>query len=97
MGTLPILPKNGDRRACLTNESLPSFYMADHSVLGLLIGRLDEALQILEEKKISVKKNVNGFEINLDRGDRIHEIMNLFRQNDIDCEISDIVDQVYQG
>ena len=44
MCTLPILPKDCSRRAGLPNDSLPAFYMADHSVLGLLIGRFDEAL-----------------------------------------------------
>ena len=97
MCTLPILPKDCSRRAGLPNDSLPAFYMADHSVLGLLIGRFDEALQILEAKKFGVIKKLDRFEINLDSAERMHEIMKLFRQNGIDCMITDIVDQVYQG
>ena len=97
MVTLPILPKDCHRRAGLPNESLPAFYMADHSVLGLLIGRFEEALQILEKKKFGVVKKLDRFEINLDSAERMHEIMKLFRQNGIDCVVTDVVDQVYQG
>ena len=97
MGMLPIFPKESNRRASLPNKALPAFYMADHSVLGLSIGRFEEALQILEERKLGLIKNLDRFEIYIDSVDRMHEIIKLFRKNGIDCEFTDIVDQIYQG
>ena len=97
MGALPILQKNQNQRACLENENLPANYMADYSVLGLLVDRLDTALRVLKEKKFEVLKKADGFEITIDGAGRISEIVNLLHQNGIDYALDDIVDQVYQG
>ena len=97
MGTLPILQKNQNQRACLGNKNLPANYMSDYSVLGLVVGRLDAALRILEEKKFEVLQKSDGFEITIDSAGRMSQIVNLLHQNGIDYALTDIVDQVYQG
>ena len=97
MGTLPILQKKYDQQTSLTNDCLPTFYMADYSRIGLRVGSLNKALQAVEEKKLAVVKGAEGFEIAIDGANQIYEIFELFKQKDIDCEITDIVHQIYQG
>ncbi len=97
MVVLPILDKNSNQRACLGNKNLPADYMADYSVMGLVVDRLDAALRLLEEKKFDVRQNGEGFEITLDSAGRIAEIAGLLQHNSIDTAMADIADQVYQG
>ncbi len=97
MGALPVLQKNQKQRAYPGDKNLPANYMADYSVLGLLVDRLDTALRVLKEKKFEVLKKADGFEITIDGAGRISEIVNLLHQNGIDYALDDIVDQVYQG
>ena len=71
--------------------------MADYSVMGLLVDRLDTALRVLKEKKFEVLEKPDGFEVTIDGAGRISDIVNLLHQNGIDYALDDIVDQVYQG
>ena len=97
MGTLPVLQKKHDHQPSLPDNSLPTFYMCDYSKLGIRVGRLQDALEVVEEKNWSVVKETDSFQITIDGFDQINEILELFRQKGITCEISDIVDQIYQG
>ena len=97
MGVLPLLEKNSKQRACLGNQNLPADYMADYSVMGLVVDRLDAALRVLEEKKFDVRQKADGFHITIDSAARISEITRLMQQNSIDYQMADIADQIYQG
>ena len=97
MGSLAILEKNQKLRACLKNKNLPANYMADFTVLGLVVKRLGTALQILEEKKFEIHKTPDGCHITIEGAGRMAEIVDLMHQNGIDCALADIADQVYQG
>jgi len=97
MGSLPILEKSQKRRACLENHNLPANYMSDHTVLGLVVDRLEAALQILKASKFEVLQNPLGFEIISDGAVRMAQMIDLLHQNGIDSTLADIVDQVYQG
>jgi hypothetical protein len=97
MGVLPVLEKNSKPQACQGNKDLPADYMSDYSVMGLMVSRLDDALRILKEKMFEVQKKTDGFEITIDSPGRVSEIAGLLQQNNIDCTMTDIVDQVYQG
>ncbi|MEJ2282041.1 MAG: hypothetical protein P8X85_00445 [Desulfobacterales bacterium] len=97
MGSLPIIEKSLKRRACLKNKNLPANYMADYTVLGLVVDRLEAALRILQEKNFAIHKDTDGYHISIEGAARIHEAADLLGQNGIDCAVADIVDQVYQG
>ena len=79
------------------NKNLPANYMADYSVIALVVGRLDAALRVLKDKKFDVRQKADGFEITIDGAGRMTEIADLLYQSGIDCTLADIVDQVYQG
>jgi len=97
MGTLPILQQGQTRQVCMSNDALPDFYMSDYSVLGLLVGNLAKAHQILEDHKFEVIHTSDHLQVRIDRADQMYEIMNLLDQSGIDCGVADIIDQVYQG
>lgn len=97
MGTFPVLQKGHEYQPRLPNHSLPTFYMSDYSRLGLRVGRLQDALEVVEENNMVVIKEADSFKITIEGVGQIYEILELFKQKDIDCEITDLVDQIYQG
>ena len=97
MGALPVLQQDQNVPVCFSKNNLPDFYMEDYSVLGLLVANLNRAHQVLADRNIAVHKKSDYLEVNFDSADQIAEIVNLLSQNGIDCGLSDIVDQVYQG
>ena len=97
MGFLPVLQQGRDAPVCISNDDLPDFYMTDYSLLGLLVASLDRAYQVLEDKEFAVHKKSDHLEVNIDSAAQMSEIVNLLSQNGIECGITDIVDQVYQG
>jgi len=97
MRTLPVLQQGRGVPVCLSNDDLPDFYMADYSVLGLLVASLDRTHQVLEDQDFAVHKKSDHLEVSVDSADQMSEIVNLLSQNGIDCALADIVDQVYQG
>ena len=97
MPRLPIVPSESDATVYLPDNSLPSFYMEDYTVLGLRVGNLDAALRLLEKNGISIFKSPGYSELSIERRDEIPTIIQLLNANDISCVIADIVEQVYQG
>jgi len=97
MPRLPIVPSELDATVYLPDNSLPSFYMEDYTVLGLRVGNLDAALRLLEKNGINIFKGPGYREISLEKRDQIPHIIRLLNANDISCVIADIVEQVYQG
>jgi len=97
MGILPVLQQGRDVPLCLANEDLPDFYMGDYSVLGLLVADLDRAHRVLADQDYAVRKKSDHLKVKFDGAAQMSEIVNLLRQNGIDCGIADLVGQIYQG
>ena len=101
MGTLPVLPKHvaqpGTKNPYITDSSLPSCYMSDYSLLGLLVDDYEKAVRALEENEFSMIEEHSGIEVAIDSEACLQKVFRVFKRAGIDCEIADIVDQVYQG
>ena len=97
MPRLPILSVELNASICLPDNSLPSFYMEDHTVLGLRVGNLEAALHLLEQNGVRTFKNPDYTELAIDQKDQLPHVIQLLNSNDISCVVADIVDQVYQG
>ena len=97
MGAVPIVQSNSRVSVCSSNDNLPEFYMADFSVLGLLVASLDKAYQALAGRNFAISKKPDHLEVAIDRADQLVELVNLLIKSGIDCTSADIVDQVYQG
>lgn len=97
MGVINILKHDGNASVCMSNDALPIFYMSDYTVLGLLVAELDRAHQVLTDHEFAVADKSDHLEVSIDAAGQIHEIASLLNQKGIDCGVSDIIDQVYQG
>ena len=97
MGALPILQRGLHQAVCLSNDDLPVFYMSDYSVLGLKVDSLDRAQRALIGNKFMVVRKSDHLVVTIDGADQMPAILDLLNQNGLNCGLSDIVDQVYQG
>lgn len=98
MGTIHILPKDGEgRQPCLPDDSLPLDYMSDHFVMGILVREFDEATLILEKRKWPLAKTEAGIEVFVENAAQMEEIFRGFKKFGLEFEIADILKQVYQG
>jgi hypothetical protein len=97
MPRLPIIASESDATVYLLDNSLPSFYMEDYTVLGLRVGNLDTTLRLLEKNGIGLFKSPGYTELFIEKRDEIPHIIQLLNANDISCVMTDILDQVYQG
>ena len=97
---LPIVPRHSDRpdAACTFAGSipLPREHMSDFSWMGLAVGICDHARQVLE-KQFTLADGPVGLEVEREDASRVAEIVRTLTEKGIDCTLSDIVAQVYQG
>lgn len=92
-----IANSSRDRSLYLQNSCLPTFYMQDFSVLGLVVERYEEACALLQNDGYTVLKVEGGSDIQLAHPDQISTIIASFRKNGIATELSDIADTIYQA
>jgi hypothetical protein len=97
MPHLLIIPSDADAAICLPDMPLPSFYMEDYTVLGLKVGDLEAAAQLLKNDGIHIFEGPNYSQLSLEHRQQIPHIIRLLKANDISCEFADVVEQVYQG
>ena len=97
MGILPVLQQGKDTPVCLATVNLPDFYMSDYSVLGLEVVNLDRTYRVLADKDFAVDRKSEHLEVSIDNAAQMSKLVNLLNQSGIDCSITDIIDQVYQG
>lgn len=97
MGVLPVLQQGKDTPICLAAGDLPDFYMSDYSVLGLQVVNLERTYRILADEDFAVDRKSEHLEVNIDNAAQMSKLVNLLSQSGIDCSITDIIDQVYQG
>lgn len=76
---------------------LPCFYMSDHSVLGLLVDNIEQTGKVLVEHGYIVCKEPYGIDVTVAQSTQIREIVRILAVASVRCEISDVIDQVYQG
>lgn len=98
MGKIVIMSDDSAMRASyLAEEPLPANYMADYSVLGLLVKRYRDSLNILEKEGYLLTRKPCGADVSIQAPSHILEIQALLEQHGITSEISDIVDSLYQA
>ena len=98
MGKIHLLPQDAESgQPCLPNESLPLYYMSDHSVMGILVREFEEAVLILEKQKWPLTRTAAGIEVLVDNAAHMEEIFRVFEKFGLNFEIADILDQAYQG
>ena len=97
MKRIPIIPRNLDSPLCELGVKLPVDYMGDYSVMGLKVGRYREAVRILAENRFSITTASRFSEIELQGPGQVADVVRVLRAHRIDCGLTDIADQLYQG
>jgi hypothetical protein len=106
MGKMPILSQDGGKSAgdpkqpmaCYPlNRPLPLFYMADYSVLGLLVDKLEDTVRVLRENKFSVGDETGDLEVTISHPGQLRDIIRLLEENGVECRINDVISGIYQG
>jgi|WetSurMetagenome_2_1015567.scaffolds.fasta_scaffold08524_5 hypothetical protein len=106
MGKMPILSKDRGKSekdpeqpmVCYPlNRPLPTFYMADYSVLGLLVDKLEETVRVLRENQYPVGDETGDLEVTISHPGQLREIIRLLEENGIDCQVNDVISGIYQG
>jgi len=106
MGTIPILVKNaassdpdgkGPRSCYRLARPLPVFYMSDYSVLGLLVDKLEKAVEVLEKGPFGVTEEGGKVEVAIDDPAHVSQIVQILKDHGIQSEIADVVGGIYQG
>ena len=106
MGRIPLVAKDRGssgkdpqqpRECYVIARPLPIFYMSDYSVLGLLVDKLEEAVEVLGRNHFSVTEDAGDVEVAVDTPGRLPEIIQILKENGIRCEIADVVGGIYQG
>mgnify|MGYP000291897342 FL=1 len=98
MGRIVILPTGQRRRAAyMESIDLPTYYMGDYSVLGLLVAPYGEAVRTLNEQGYAVRENPCGADVDVEGYQQVSRIRKLLHARGIEAEIADVVDAVYQA
>ena len=101
MTSLPILPQNENhparRQYCLSGVTMPDFYMSDFSLLGLMVDDYERTLQLLNDKSQPLKWSSAGVEYPFKNSEQLQDLVVFLQSRGINCGISDIADQIYQG
>ena len=97
MPRIPLVSNESNTAIFLQNSSLPTFYMEDYTVLGIRVGNLGAASQLLEKNGIALYKNEGYIELSVEQRDQIPQVIHMLKANNISCDVADIVEHVYQG
>lgn len=97
MAYFPIVRKKHQHAQPLNHRALPTFYMEDFSVLGFQVNDCDQAMQILDRHAFTVRQMEGSREVDIETASRMQAVMQLLKDNGLECEIADIAEGMYQG
>lgn len=94
MGLLPITEKG---KPVAYHADWPLFYMNDFSRLGLVVGRLSEALEALRAGGFHVLTGETGNAVQVGSPEQAQEVFTALLAGHLDFEVADLVSCAYQG
>lgn len=99
MGNIPVVSITGrGHRGCYRlDRPLPAFYMADYSVLGLMVDNPEEAVDVLRDADYPVSQGTSGFEVTIETPSDLERAVRLLSDRGIRFQIADLVAGIYQG
>ena len=98
MTKIALLPADTRSRGIyLENKELPTNYMEDFSLMGLVVDRYQQALDILRSSGFSMEELRGGTDVTITSFSRLPEIADLLSAKGIRCDLSDVADTLYQA
>jgi hypothetical protein len=71
--------------------------MSEHSVIGLVVDKLDQAIETLSRHGIYVTRQEFGGELEIANFAQVSEIVEMLVSAGSTCSTGDVIDSVYQG
>lgn len=71
--------------------------MADFSLLGLIVDDYDRTLHLLAEQNLPFSETAAGMEYDYDDSGELRNLVMLLQAGGVNCVISDVAEQIYQG
>lgn len=96
-GNCPAGSGERSARSRMIADRLPVFYMSDFSILGLLVDKLEEAVRLMEASNLRVMHDGPCVEVAVNGPDHLAGIVRFLVNEGIECQVSDLIDEVYQG
>ena len=96
MGQLPIIQKDASPDNT-GDDTLPTWYMADYSVLALVVEQPEAAIDVLQAKGFSIVEDSGKKSVLFDHPAGLHRIVTLLANSTVPFSISDSVTRIYQG
>lgn len=98
MITIPLFPEDIRSRASyLSSREIPLHYMADFTLMGLIVDKYNEARDLLSNEAYPFAETSYNLELSLRSHADIRSITRLLETNGIACTMSDIADSLYQA
>lgn len=101
MPKIPVVPLNSGNntltQTCTSQKKLPLFYMSDFSILGLRVNHLEKAIYTMKSQNQRLHIDRNGVNLVIDSISDLKEVIRRLQREEIQCDLSDIVTDVYQG
>ena len=97
MAYFPIVRRKHQNTEPLNHRPLPTFYMEDFSVIGFQVNDCDQAMQILDQHAFTVRRMDGSREVDIETAARMQAVMQVLKDNGLECEITDIAEGMYQG
>ncbi|PIE60207.1 MAG: hypothetical protein CSA32_00065 [Desulfobulbus propionicus] len=95
MGMLQLVEKGTNTAE---KVALPSFYMNDFSVLGVVVNQLDRAVAALKKKGFLLQSDELGATwIHFNGKDSLQGMLESLKEEEISYTFSDVVSCAYQG
>jgi hypothetical protein len=95
--TTAAKPERHGRPKYADCRPLPASCMSEYSVLGLVIGGLDRAVEILSAKGLHLSREKFGAELEIFGLDQLPDIVEMLAGAGVYGSIGDVIDSVYQG
>ncbi len=94
MGLIRIINKRDKQSAVV---KMPSFYMNDFSMLGLVVDQFEKTIHTLKKMKCDVKQEEKATWVSFDGIGQMQVILSELKNEKISFSVSDIVSCAYQG
>jgi len=98
---IPLLAKNAKEPAKtppgVADDDLPTGYMSDYSVMGVVVDAVEECVQVLEANAFAVIKDALSVEILVAGSREVGRLMTLLEEHGLQCQMADVAEEIYQG
>jgi hypothetical protein len=97
MATFQIVRHKKGRQIGPELHDLPALYMEDFSRLGFSVSDCEATCRVLEQNAFRLNWDGKNATVRLEGISQVAAVVQLLAESDINCDIADVADGIYQG